>query len=226
MDEIKIKEDLFKVYNLEIENDEIKKKRNSIFCLFKRKDELLKSENNNINKQKELYYPICLLIDEIRYDVILNSIGVKNPKYYEDALYIGFINYSIIECIYYTYNNKKYINSFDNFYEKVKKLLSKKDFEELWNNRSVTTGNVLNSFSTTEFNTKMKKYLESFPKKPIAKVVNNSYNNGVGDDGVYRPWEDDRYDDSYGAWLDKGGPYKESDDYDGAFDPFDGGDFF
>ncbi|NLE06624.1 MAG: hypothetical protein GX638_17710 [Crenarchaeota archaeon] len=77
------------------------------------------------------------------------------------------------------------------------------------------------TFQTQKYREMFNKMLLEFQEE---KKTSQSYSS-IHDEYV-ESWEDDRYDDSYGAWLRKGGPYKETEDYDGAFDPHDGGDFF
>ena len=77
------------------------------------------------------------------------------------------------------------------------------------------------TFNLKENREKFEKMLLVFKEKKIVKYHYRTYQ-----DDYLDVWERDEYDDSYGAWERNGGPDRDIADYDGAFDPYDGGDFY
>lgn len=78
------------------------------------------------------------------------------------------------------------------------------------------------TFILDENKEKFHKMLDVFPEKK-QEITTRYY--CPQQEEYLEPWERDEYDDSYGAWLERGGPYKESSDdpYESALDPFEGG---
>lgn len=224
--ENQIKLALFKIYDLEIENNKISREINSFFCSKIKELKLKDFQNKIIEKQREIYYPIYLMIDEIRYSVIIDNFKNKKELYYEDAYSAGYISYSLMNCMYEFENYKKYLVSFNVFYKKVLALLNKEEFKKTYECGIKVSGLTIKSFKTLEYQEKLEKYINSLSKKPHNKKGNASSSVLLNNDIDYEPWERDAYDDSYGAWLEKGGPDKEIEPYEGSMDPYDGGDFF
>lgn len=195
--------------------------------------ERTKSDLSAVEKEiKELEEPLFETVDQMRIKVMEEFIKTLPKDSYRDEVHSKYFHCGYqFDChlnlyifnVHARYDN--FISRVDNifnpilFRECLEQTKSGKYFEksiqDLYGYFDFKT------FRLDKYKELYKSMLSIFPEKKETKIT---YYRSRREEYL-EPWERDEYDDSYGAWLEKGGPYKDDfdDPYESAYDPFDGG---